>query len=331
LKSGVLCVGLIICCFYGYSQQQNNTLSTKKEIGPNLQSTSTDAKSVTEVFNEVDSLLTLQDSLYIFNMIDSMLSAEPEIKETSQMALRLAYNSNITSTGRTIGIDKFGLSAGASYFHKSGLYADASGYWSKEYDPDYYLTIASAGYMISPVKRWSLLAEYSRFIYTDTGTDVVLPYTNNIGITNFINFRPIVLRLDYYFYFGEKNAHRIMPGLGLNLEKRNWKGIDRILFYPSMNILFGTEVITEYFPYASTRIGILFRIRNGLPLYYTQTKTVFGDMNYSFSAPLSVTLNNWNFLVSYIYNIPKALPGEELGLTKSGYVSATVTRYIGFK
>lgn len=320
MKSGIICFGFITCCFYGYSQQQTTPLPKQN-----------DKRSASEVLNEVDSLLTLQDSIFIFNLIDSILSAEPEIKETSQMALRLAYNSNIASTGRTIGIDKFGLSAGASYFHKTGFYADVSGYWSNEYDPDYYLTIASAGYMASPTKRWSLLAEYSRFLYTDTGPDIVIPYTNNIGVTNFINLRPIVLRLDYYFYFGEKNAHRIMPGLGLNLEKRNWHGIDRILFYPSANILFGTEVITEYFPYTQTRLGILYRVQNGLPLYYTADRTVFGDMNYSFSAPLSVTLNNWNFLISYTYNIPKALPGEELGLTKSGYLSATITRYIGFK
>ncbi len=288
-------------------------------------------QSASEIFNEVDSLLTLQDSLYIFNLLDSMLSSEAEVTESSQMAFRLAYNSNIVSTGRTIGIDKFGLAAGASYFHKSGLYADVSGYWSTEYDPDYYLTIASAGYMITPIKRWSILAEYNRFIYTETGPDVVVPYTNNIGLTNFFNFKPLVLRFDYYFYFGEKNAHRIMPGLGLNLEKRKWHKIDRVLFFPTFNVLFGTEVITEYIPYTTTRIGVLYRIRNNLPLYYTTEKTVFGDMNYSLSAPISITMKNWNFLISYTYNIPKALPGEELGLTNSGFLSATLTRYIGLR
>ena len=323
MKFGVLCVAFISCCLFGYSQQDTTLLT-------NLDTLS-NRRTATEILDEVDSLLTLQDSLYIFNLFDSLLSNTVQVKQTSQMALRLAYNSNIVSTGRTIGIDKFGLSTGASYFHKSGFYADVSGYWSREYEPDYYMTIASAGYMISPVKRWSLLAEYSRFIYTDTSADVITPYTNNIGVTNFFNFKPLFLRLDYYFYFGEKNAHRIMPGIGLNLEKRKWHGIDRILFYPSTNILFGTEVITEYFPYSKTRLGILYRIRNDLPLYYTKDKTVFGDMNYSFTAPLSITLNNWNFLVSYTYNIPKTLPGEELGLTNSGFFSATVTRYIGFK
>ena len=315
MKFGVLCVAFISCCLFGYSQQ-DTTLLTKLD-------TLSNHRTATEILDEVDSLLTLQDSLYIFNLFDSLLSNTVQVKQTSQMALRLAYNSNIVSTGRTIGIDKFGLSTGASYFHKSGFYADVSGYWSREYDPDYYMTIASAGYMISPIKRWSLLAEYSRFIYTDTSADVITPYTNNIGVTNFFNFKPLFLRLDYYFYFGEKNAHRIMPGIGLNLEKRKWHGIDRILFYPSTNILFGTEVT----PYTTKPFEMLIRQRRGLPL----ERTVFGDMNYSFSAPLSITLNNWNFLVSYTYNIPKALPGEDLGLTNSGYLSATITRYIGFK
>jgi len=323
----VIGLGFIFFYAYTYSQQMNTATAGQAET---IKETSLSNKqSASDVFNEVDSLLTLQDSLYIFNLLDSMLSTEPQA-ETSQMAFRLAYNSNIASTGRTIGIDKFGLAAGASYFHKSGLYADVSGYWSTEYDPDYYLTIASVGYMVAPIKRWSLLAEYNRFIYTDTGPDVVIPYTNNIGIINFFNFRPLVLRFDYYFYFGEKNAHRIMPGLGLNLEKRKWHKIDRLLFFPTVNVLFGTEVITEYRPYTTTRLGVLYRIRNNLPLYYTADKTVFGDMNYSFSAPISITVKNWNFLVSYTYNIPKALPGEELGLTNSGFLSATITRYIGF-
>ncbi len=325
MKSGILCFSLVVIYLSGYGQQDTVAVSNR-HLADSL------ALKAEHVLDEVDSILTLQDSLYIFSLIDSVLSIDGSAKGSgSQLATRIAYNSNITATGRTIGIDKFGLSAGASYFHKSGLYADVSGYWSKEYQPDYYLTIASAGYMISPVKRWSVIAEYSRFFYSNTGPDVVIPYVNNLGVTNFVNLKPVVLRLDYYFYFGQKNAHRVMPGLGLNLEKRKWKGIDRIFFYPSANILLGSEVITEYFPYAKTRLGILYRIRNGLPLYYTQNKTVFGDMNYSFSAPISVTVNNWNFLISYTYNIPKALPGEELGLTKSGYMSATFTRYLGFK
>src|SRR5690349_679100 len=89
-----------------------------------------------------DSVLTFSDSLNIFNLIDSLISLEGNIIH-SQLAVRLAYNSNVLYTGRTLGIDQFGLSPGVSYYHKSGLYADVSCFWSKDFDPKYYLTILS--------------------------------------------------------------------------------------------------------------------------------------------------------------------------------------------
>ena len=157
---------------------------------------------------------------------------------------------------------------------------------------------------------------------------ISIPYTNSIGVSNFFELKPVTFRLDYQFYFGDKTAHRIIPGISLSLEKKNWHKIDRILFYPSFNMLLGSEVITEYVPYAKTALGVLFRVRNGLPLYYTQDKTEFGVMNYSFTAPINIRVRDWSFMLSYTYNIPKSLPGEELGLTDSGYFSASISRYI---
>lgn len=72
-------------------------------------------------------------------------------------------------------------------------------------------------------------------------------------------------------------------------------------------MLFGSEIITEYLPYAKTALGVLFRVRNGLPLYYTQDKTVFGIMNYSFTAPISIRVKDWSFMFSYTYNIPQII------------------------
>ncbi len=273
------------------------------------------------------SLLTLEDSLSIFSMIDSLLQL-PDIKETSQLLVRIGYNSNIVSAQRTLGLSQFGISPGVSYYHKSGLYADYSGYWSQEYDPDYYLSVLSGGFLYSPTKAYSFVAEYSKYLYSNSGSDISIPYTNSIGVSNFFELRPVTFRLDYQFYFGEKIAHRIAPGISLSLEKKNWHKIDRILFYPTFSMLLGSEVITEYVPYTKTVLGVLFRVRNGLPLYYTQDKTEFGVMNYSFTAPINIRVRDWSFMLSYTYNIPKSLPGEELGLTDSGYFSASISRYI---
>src|SRR5688572_2481757 len=66
--------------------------------------------------------LTSQDTLSIVDLIDSLLMLEDDL--SSQFAVRVGYNSNVLSAGRTLGIENFGLAPGISYYHKSGLYAD---------------------------------------------------------------------------------------------------------------------------------------------------------------------------------------------------------------
>jgi hypothetical protein len=279
-------------------------------------------------------LLSFDDSLSIFNLIDSLVQF-PELPEGgSSLVGRLGYNSNINAANLALGINQFGLSPGISYYHKSGLYLDATAYWSRVYSPGLYLTIVSAGYLKS-VKKWTVNLEYSRYIYSYADSTYNSPYTNTIGLSNFFEVKPFLFRLDYSMYFGEKTANRITPTVMLNLEKRNWLGIKRLLFYPTFSVLFGNESWqnTQYIPYSSNLLDIIYRVRHNLPLYYLQTenKNEFGVLNYSLSLPLSVSLKNWTFLLSYTYNFPQALPGEELSLTNSGYLSFSLIRYFNFK
>jgi hypothetical protein len=291
------------------------------------------------IITEFDSLFNSSDSTSLFQLIDSLMAVPPsELVEKSQLALRLGYNSNVVATSRTLGFNQFGLAPGVSYYHKSGTYADATGYWSNEYNPDYYLTALSGGYMKTVGKRWSFLTEYTRYLYSNKGSDVYIPYTNNVGISNFLEFKPLTFRLDYYYYFGKEHAHRIMPGASMNFEIKNWRGVKRIHFFPSMNILFGSATITTYTAetrYYTRPVEIAFRKAHNLPLSYTyyqeHINNEFGVMNYSISSPLSIAYKNWTFLINYTYNFPKALKGEELVVSNSGYLSFSVTKYLTLK
>ncbi len=279
-------------------------------------------------------MLNSEDSLSLFHLIDSLIQM-PYEKETSQMAVRVGYNSNVVATSRTLGINQFGLSPGLSYYHKSGLYADASTYWSQEYTPNFYLSVLSGGYLKMVSKHWSFLAEYSHYFYSAKGTNTYIPYTNNLGASQYFTFKPVTLKLDYYFYFGEKKAHRIMPGVMVSLEKKKWRKFDRIVFFPTISVLFGSENVITGYPFYPDFIqrnqqNIAHPSDPQLPLFYTSTKNVFGVMNYSFVAPISLTVKKVTFLISYTYNIPKSLPYEDLGLKANGYVSCSVTKYIGF-
>jgi len=280
--------------------------------------------------NALNNYFTHQDSLEIFELIDSLLSMPAE--KESQLAVRFGYNSNIIADNRTFNIEQFGLAPGISYYHKTGLYADYTAYWSKEYNPNFYLSVPSVGFLHTFAKWYSVLGEYSHYFYNQPNDSTVsVPYTNNIGLSNYFEYKRVVLRLDYYLYFGEKTGHRIMPSLGVNLVKRKWAGLDRISFYPTFNLLFGSEEVVNYEIYPDLLARVLYNRTHTskLPLQYERKHTEFGIMNYAFSAPLSLSKKDWTFLLSYVYNFPQALPGEDLSLQNSGYISFSITRYFG--
>lgn len=277
-----------------------------------------------------DSIFSYSDSLSIFNLIDSLLTLE-ENTVHSQLAVRLAYNSNVLYAGRTLGIDQFGLSPGISYYHKSGLYADVSAFWSHDFDPKYYLTILSAGYMHTFSSKFSLAAYYDRYFYNLD--EEFVPYENGITVSPIVDLKYVKFQCDYTFYFGESHANRIMPSLGLYLEKKRFIGLDRISFNPTFYLLLGDQSFTNII-IPSTReewIRAYIRMQRGLSWYQTETYREFGVMNYSISVPLNIQFKNFSMSLSYVYSIPKALPSETLILPESGFLTAGITYYINFK
>jgi hypothetical protein len=271
------------------------------------------------------------DSLSIFMLIDSLLNLDAAAG--SQLALRIGYNSNVLSAGRTLGIENFGLAPGISYYHKTGLYADLSGFWSKDFEPSYYLTIASLGYMKDLNRYISVMAGYDRYFY-HLPDDGYIPYKNTLSLTPIVEFKRVSFSANYSFYFGDQYAHRIMPGLSFTLEKKKFLQIDRVAIMPSVYMLMGNEVISSFeYVLPSTRIERRQNIRKyGSPYNLIQTdRNVFGIMNYAISIPISVMHKKWGLLFTYTYNIPKALPGEPETLSESTYLSGSLMYIIDLK
>lgn len=266
------------------------------------------------------------DSLSIFELVDSLLMQLEQEEEASQLAIRLSYNSNVLSAGRTLGIENFGLSPGLSYFNRSGLYADLTSFWSKDFDPSYYLTVASIGYMKDFSKNLSIMAGYDRYFY-NVSSEVYIPYRNTISITPIFDFKPFSLTANYSFYFGDQSAHRIMPGLSVTAQRKKvWK-FDRIAISPSFYLLCGNEIVTTIeYDLPLTRLERLRNLRDYRTPYRTiiNQKEVWGIMNYAISVPLSISFNKWSFSFNYIYNIPKALPGEPEALSESTYLTGSL-------
>lgn len=289
------------------------------------------AQEVDSVFHK-EGELSFNDSLTIFRLIDSLMTLESI--ESSQLAVRVGYNSNVLSAGRTLGIEQFGLSPGISYYHKSGFFADVTTYWSKDYDPNLYLTTTSVGYMHLFSGKFSAIASYDHYFYHQLDEDIFVPYTNALTVSPYLELKPFSFRLDYSFYFGDAYANRIMPGVSVNLKRKNFMGFDRVSFYPSIYLLLGDETITEFeYVEPKTLREAIDNFRNYGMRYGIEVteRNVFGIMNYAFSLPVNFSIKNWLFNISYTYSIPQALDGEPLTLEESGFISAGLTFYINMK
>jgi len=278
---------------------------------------------------DVDSLLTNTtdfflegDSLSIFALVDSLLALE-DLEPVSQLAVRLSYNSNVIAAGRTLGIENFGLSPAISYYHTSGAYADLSGFWSKDFDPTYYLTIATIGYSHTFNKNLSVIASYDRYFYNVKEEDAYVPYKNSLSVTPTFYLKQVYLSAGYSYFFGDKKVHRLFPSLGITLQKKNFWRLDRIALLPSFSILLGNETFTEIV-YVETIRELIKRLRMNQPIFDEKNTAVFGVLNYSFNLPISITHKKLNFIFSYSYSIPKSLPGETLTLSESSFLSASL-------
>lgn len=270
----------------------------------------------------INQIMAELDTLAFFDFMDSLLMFEASIR--SYGILRTGYTSNIVSSGRNLGTDQFGLFQGLSYYHKSGLFADLIGYWSKSYEPAYYLTMLSLGYMDMLGKNFTYLINLDRFFFTSSDDAFFTPPKYNTSAALYFEKGYIGLNTDYTYYFGDFNAHRIFTGANAVFEFDKVKKIDRIRFIPGVNVLFGNQIISLVQFVPPIRPG-----QGNLPRYIVQEKNVFGLMNWSINLPISIRKDRFNLFLSYIYNIPVELPGEELGIGNNGYLSGSLSVIIG--
>lgn len=263
------------------------------------------------------------DTRQLFQLIDSLL--ELEQLRSSQFSLHLGYISEVSNAGRTLDVKQYGFNPGISYFHKSGVYADVTGYWNSDLDPHYDLTVASVGYIgfFSPKFSYSLGYDHSFFTENDEDLDLpqwvidqlLPPILNNSISTGFdLDLGPIETGIDYSFLFNKESAHRVHGRLTGDLKKYRWLGLDRVGIRPAVEVLFGSaDVISVTFSREAF-------IQKRFP-YRLASTNKFGLMNYRFRFPLSISKGRFQFIAEYNYNIPVTLPGEDFEYPNNSFFS----------
>ena len=263
------------------------------------------------------------DTLAFFQLIDSLI--ELESIRTSQFSLHLGYISEVSNAGRTLDIRQYGFNPGISYFHKSGLYADVTGFWNSDLDPHYDLTLVSLGYIgfLSPKFSYSFSYDHSFFTNNDIDldlpdwvVDMLLPpvLNNSLSTGIVLDLGSIETGLDYSWLFNTESAHRAQWRLNGDLKKYGWLGMDKISLRPAFEVLFGNaDVISVTFSREAF-------IQKRFP-YLINSDKEFGLMNYRFRLPLGVTKSPFQLIAEYNYNIPVSLPGEDFEYPNNSFFS----------
>lgn len=292
------------------------------------------------LLDELEALLLEDDSLSIIDLVDSLISFDPRY---SQISLRLGYNSQILNAGRDLGINQYGFTASLSYYHKTGLFGELSGFWNSEFSPNYNPTITTLGFMDGIGKRFGYILTYEHYFYHGSESDeLYVPYTNSLGANTYFDFDFLLPGLNYYFLFGEENVHRLQTYLSGRIRIKKAGFIDQISLLPTASMLIGNQhLIFEQVNYRLLLYGVRQLKRGNITrqqleeardLIINQTEeTVYGIMNYTISLPVYFYIKNSSFMLNYSYNIPKALPGEFNTLENNSFFSVSFLQSFPFR
>lgn len=289
------------------------------------------------------------------SILQSLLDSVAEIPATkNSISLRLAYTSDILNAGRNFGFNQFGVSAGGTYYHQNGFFADVAGYWNSDFEPKYNLTTTTIGYMGFIGKHLNYTLSYDHFFYRYPKGDTVnftYPLTNAVNSSLYVDIKNFSIGADYQFLFGDENAHRLRLGAYYYLKFNKVGFIDRISIVPGFSVLGGNSSV-YYFSQVNSakeafdeivdqygRFTVLRWYQNepgriqqevDARMYEEGFNSVFGIMNYALSAPVSLYIGNSIFSFSYYLNIPVALPGETIDTSPNSFFSVSYFYNIQF-
>lgn len=160
--------------------------------------------------------------------------------KTHFLTARVRYTNKALFAGRDFGVNQSMLMPSVSYLHKSGLYADFTGYAYSQSSPKYQFSNVSVGYMGVLGTKFLYSAEYGRSISSTKDVPNVL--ANSLSLQGSFTHKKLVASLNYSFYFDDsQSSHLLVPSVGLNLSTKKIGFIDKISFMPSINAVFGNS------------------------------------------------------------------------------------------
>lgn len=175
----------------------------------------------------------------VLNLADSLLLLEQ--KGYNALSLRGGYASKIVTAGRDFGIDQHGFTTGASFFHHTDFYAGVTGYWNSEYEPHYFLTNMSLGYLHTFWKKLSTTVSHDFYLYHDTIDSQ--PFNKSANASAYYQHGWFDVGGDFNLYYGNEVGYRLSAAGNINHTYRNWWFLDRVTITPGAMVQWGNNTV----------------------------------------------------------------------------------------
>jgi len=260
--------------------------------------------------NMVTTVLDTEREARIDSLLNDLLVNDPELKSLlsggKQLNMHYLYVRSSLSTrtifaGREIGENQINSGNQLFYLNGTGLYAGVSGVWYNQLDPGYRTTVFTGGFSntLFKIKPLRVRISYQRYISHISDPDYVALYKQGLSSGFTLSNKSIGFRMDGSLNFGDFEMGKSLSAdvYGNIVLYKN--GIHKkIRLRPEVSVSYGLDykefMLDESLidPFTGTE-------------YTSYYKDMFGLMNIQFTLPLYVSYKNFDFQISYQYNMPQ--------------------------
>ncbi|MFN8357367.1 MAG: hypothetical protein U0Y10_23120 [Spirosomataceae bacterium] len=187
----------------------------------------------------VSSLTGFSQSQLNDSFLDSLVTYFDQSESPRHfLSVRAKYTNRALFAGRDFGTTQSLVMPSVSYWHKSGFYADFTGYLYSQSTPKYQFSNVSLGYMGSLNSQFMFSLEYGRSFAASK--DISTALANSISVQGNFTHHKLSASLSYSYYFDNtQTSSLLVPSVGLNFSTKKIGFIDKITIQPNLNAMFG--------------------------------------------------------------------------------------------
>lgn len=251
-----------------------------------------------EIDEIIDNIIAIDD--------DDLIDILDELNNYQILFTSVDFSNKTYFLGRDIGIDQYNIATQVMYENSNGIFAGVSGTYYGEFDPNWDLTIVTAGYGKSFGEHDNVRAElgYSRYIFSNSVSN---DFENSIDASFNISTKNNTLgtSINTSYLFGGKTGWQTSASAYGDVDLFDLdpaKG-SKVTFGPELSFIFGSENIdTSRIDNLGIDIPFINRI-------VSEFET-FSLRNIQLQLPITFEFNDLHIEAGYNFNFPKAFDFE---------------------